>query len=113
MRPRILACLSLLLGIASVIMGFALLTHAGYVAAYFGLLKDDINPSNTWRGFVYEITKPGPMAYLVGWVGLAALLGGLGLWLARRGRGEGGRTRWRRRRPGSRPWSWSGWASTR
>jgi hypothetical protein len=91
MRPRILVCLSLLLGIASVILGFALLAHAGYIAAYFGFLKDDLNPSNTWRRLVHEVTKPVPMAYLVGWVGLAALLGGLGLWLARRGRGEGGR----------------------
>jgi hypothetical protein len=77
---------SLLLGLTSVLMSFWMLGYFGIVFTHFLTADVDTPGGRSWRDFVFEVTRSGPLAVMVGWLGLAAASGGFGYWLVRRTR---------------------------
>jgi hypothetical protein len=81
--PRTRCISSLLLGIASVILGFWMLGFFALASTISRFPQFTRYTGQSWRGFAFVITGPGQIEYVLGCLGLAATLGGLGLWLVR------------------------------
>jgi hypothetical protein len=80
---------SMLSSLASIVLGFWMLGYFALAWCYFSFLGWTKITGQTWRGFVFEVTRPLPFAILIGVVALAAALGGLGYWPNRRSRAAG------------------------
>src|SRR3954466_14650915 len=101
MKPRITSTLSLLLGIASVTLSYWMLGFFALVSLIFGHTDFTRHTGQSWRGFVFLITGPKRVGYVLGWLGFAVVLGCLGFWLAGPERRAGAGPGWRPRRSGS------------
>jgi hypothetical protein len=81
--PRTCRISSLLLGIASVILSFWMLWFFAFARIIICFTQFTRHTGQSWRSFVFAITGPSQIEYVLGCLGLAAILGGLGLWLVR------------------------------
>jgi hypothetical protein len=78
-RPlRAIGLTSYALGYASVIFGYSLLCHFIYISAYYILDDRTRHGGPSWRVVLFDMTSPGLLACLLGWMGVAAVLGGIG-----------------------------------
>ena len=75
---RTIGLTSFALGSASVILGYSLLCHFIWISALYILHDPALHGGRPWRVVLFEMTGLRPLAYLFGWVGIAAAPGGIG-----------------------------------
>jgi hypothetical protein len=85
----ILGFASYLSGYVSVICGYSLLSYLVFAFAYYIFSDPSLLSGRSWRVFLFEMLRPAPLAYLLGWIGIAAVTGGFGYGLVYRHRRHG------------------------
>jgi hypothetical protein len=92
MTSRLRTTVSLLLGITSVILSFWMLGFFAVVHLVFVSTDFTRRTGQTWRTFAFRITTGPSLVFVLAWLGLAAILAGLGYWLASPHRSADART---------------------
>lgn len=82
-KPDVRRTSSLILGIASAILSYWLLGFFTLASAIVCFTQFTRHTGQTWRNFAFVITSPDQIGYVLGCLALAAVLGGLGLWMVR------------------------------
>jgi len=84
---RVLA--SILLGYASTILGFWMAGYFAFASYYFLTRNLVATGGQSWRVFIFAVTRPSSVAFGLWWIGLVAVLGGVAYRLVpRERRGE-------------------------
>ncbi len=88
-KDRVIGLVSLACGFASVILGYWMAGYFCLALHYFLTSAPIVRGGQSWRVFIFQITKLQPVAFMVGWIGVAAATGAFGYWLVRRRRLDG------------------------
>ena len=83
MGSRVRRIASLILGIASAILSFWMLGFFLLDSAIIHFTPFTQHTGQSWRSFVFVLTRPDQIVYCLGCLGIAAILGVSGLWLVR------------------------------